>query len=238
MRNRASQFIFARAFTLLELLLAVVVFAIVLAAINTIFYGAVHLRNKTTSAIESSVGLEQALVTIKRDLGSLVTPGGTMLGELQTSAVNASRTAATQGAQAGPVFYCASGLIDENSPWADIQKVSYSVVTSPDRDAGNDLYRIVTRNLLPNVQEDSTSELLLNGVQAIDFLFYDGTQWRSSWDSTTDDPKLPKAIKALVTLAPDINQRKAPPAIELVVPVMVLGRTNQTNSASSAGGQG
>jgi prepilin-type N-terminal cleavage/methylation domain-containing protein len=37
---------------LLELLIAVAIFSIVLAAINAVFYGALRLRNKTTEAIQ------------------------------------------------------------------------------------------------------------------------------------------------------------------------------------------
>ena len=40
-----------RGFTLLELLLAVLVFAIVLAAIHTVFFSAFKLRQRTTDAI-------------------------------------------------------------------------------------------------------------------------------------------------------------------------------------------
>src|SRR5947207_14101285 len=50
-----------RGFTLLELLIAVAVFAIVLAAINAVFYGALRLRNKTTEAIKEALPMQQAL---------------------------------------------------------------------------------------------------------------------------------------------------------------------------------
>src|SRR5688572_5904097 len=40
------------AFTLLEVLIAVVTFGIVLAAMNAVFYGALRLRNKTTEALK------------------------------------------------------------------------------------------------------------------------------------------------------------------------------------------
>src|SRR4030095_10731352 len=57
-----------RAFTLLEILLALAISAIVLAGIGTVFYGAIHLRDRTAAAIEASVPITQALGIIRRDL--------------------------------------------------------------------------------------------------------------------------------------------------------------------------
>ena len=48
-----------RAFTLLELLIAVVAFAIVLAAINGVFYSALKLRNRSAASLEKSLPLTQ-----------------------------------------------------------------------------------------------------------------------------------------------------------------------------------
>ena len=55
------------AFTLIEIMIAVAAFAIVLAAINTIFYTALRLRNSTTAAIEKALPMEHALGVIRRD---------------------------------------------------------------------------------------------------------------------------------------------------------------------------
>src|SRR4051794_21731005 len=70
-------------FTLLELLLAVAIFGIVLAAINTVFFSAMRLRNKTVAAIQEALPLQQTLTLIKHDLQGLVVPG-TIAGALQT----------------------------------------------------------------------------------------------------------------------------------------------------------
>src|SRR5947208_8795431 len=78
------------AFTLLELLLAVLVFSIVLAAIHTVFFSALRLRNKTSDAIERSLPLQQTIAIIKRDLANLVPPGGTLSGQLQSTPTTAT----------------------------------------------------------------------------------------------------------------------------------------------------
>src|SRR5438132_197482 len=105
---------------------------------------------------------------------------------------------------------------------------------------GKDLVRTVARNLLPpTADEQPAQQWLMSGVQGMTFYYYDGTQWRDSWDSTTTDPttgltnNLPKAIKVLIQLAAPETGRalSAPAPVELVVPVVVQARTNRTQQA-------
>jgi prepilin-type N-terminal cleavage/methylation domain-containing protein len=84
-----------RAFTLIEVLLAVAVFAIVLVAMHGVFYGALRLRNKTATAMEEAVPLQQALAILKRDLANIVLPGGTLFGEFQTTPTSGTSQSAT-----------------------------------------------------------------------------------------------------------------------------------------------
>ncbi len=221
-----------RAFTLIEVLIAVAAFAIVLAAINSVFYAALRLRNKTAMALDEALPGQQAVAIIQRDLANLAVPGGVLSGQLQTSATKILPN------QISPDFYTSTGFVDETSPWAEIQRVSYALVPSTNRNGGKDLFRAVTRNLLPvTAQEQPVLQWLMTGVQNMAFLFYDGAQWRDSWDSTTPDTttglsnNLPRAIKVQIQLAPEQTARAASllAPIELIVPVSVQARTNQTS---------
>ena len=183
--------------------------------------------------------MQQALAIIKRDLANIVVPGGPLSGVLQTTLI-----ADLLPGRASPDFYTSTGLIDETSPWAEVQKVCYLLADSRDRTVGQDLIRAVTRNLLPAMVADQpVQQWLMSGVQALKFFYYDGTQWRDSWDSTvaslitglTND--VPRAIKVQIQLASRESGRprslSAP--VEIVVPIVVQGRSNQTAQAS--GGQ-
>ena len=221
----------ARGFTLIEVLIAVSIFAIVLAAINTVFYSALRLRNRSAAAFDEALPVQQAVAIIKRDLANLVVPGGTLSGALQTTTI----TNAVAG-QSSPDFYTSAGLMDNTVPWADIERVSYLLVDSTNRAPGMDLYRAVTRNLLSQTQDPPAQQRLMGGVQGIVFYFYDGTQWLDSWDSVAQT-NWPLAIKVQIQLAAQGNMpalsSSAP--IELVVPVDAQAGTNQTQLAS--GGQ-
>ncbi len=220
------------AFTLIEIMIAVAAFAIVLAAINTIFYTALRLRNSTTAAIEKALPMEHALGIIKRDLANLVLPGGTMSGTFSTSS-----TSNSVAGQSSPSFYTASGVIDETSTFAEVQRVSYMLVASTNNGIGRDLVRSVSRNLLPTLQSQYEQEPLMSGVQTLTFLYHDGSQWRDSWDSTIENTTtgvsngLPAAVKVQLLLATENSSgsrggsRDVP--IELVVPLVMQQRTNQ-----------
>lgn len=229
-------------FTLLEILIAVAAFAIVLAAINTVFYSALRLRNSTTSAIEKALPMEHALGVIKRDLANLVLPGGTMSGTFTTTS-----TSNSVAGQSSPNFYTASGVIDETSPFAEVQRVSYLLTASTNRAGGKDLIRSVSRNLLPSLQDQTEQEWLMTGVQTLTFLYLDGAQWKDSWDSTIENTAtgvsngLPAAVKVQLQLATENSgssrgqSREVP--IELIVPIVVQARTNQTQQAAAGGAQ-
>jgi general secretion pathway protein J len=213
-------------FTLIEILIAVTIFAVVLAAINTVFYSAIRLRNQTTQAVEAAMPLEQALAVIQHDLANIVaSPTGMLMGPLTTISV----TNALQG-QVGPDFYTSAGELDGLVPWGNIQKVDYLLAPSPSGGLGRDLVRAVTRNLLSTTAlQPETQQPLLSGVQNVTFLYYDGTQWDSSWDTPTQT-NLPTAIKVQIQMAPQSKLARLDSPLELVVPMDVLVSTNQTTA--------
>ncbi|TAK93568.1 MAG: prepilin-type N-terminal cleavage/methylation domain-containing protein [Verrucomicrobia bacterium] len=228
-------------FTLLELLLAVLVFSIVLAAMHTVFYSAFKLRSKTTDAIERSLPLQQTLAIIKRDLANLVPPGGALSGQLQ-STPNSSTSggmSASLSRQSGPQFYTAVGMVEDSAPWGEIERVSYYLAQSTNGTPGQDLFRSVARNLLPVTQDQTTDQFMMGGVQAITFQYYDGSAWKDTWDSTLADAttgltnNLPRAIKMDLQLFNENQSFGTPSPVELIVPVMVLAKTNVTQAITT-----
>src|SRR5713101_1853807 len=85
---RHSGFGCAGAFTLMELLLAIAVMAIVLVAINGVFFSALRLRNSVSNGLDESVPLEHAIAVMRRDLQNTTPPGGILQGGLQSGVVN------------------------------------------------------------------------------------------------------------------------------------------------------
>jgi prepilin-type N-terminal cleavage/methylation domain-containing protein len=256
----------AQGFTLLEVILAVVVFAIVLAAINSVLFVGLKVRATTAGSIERTAPLERATLIIKNDLASLVLPGGTMSGTLQTTPLGNNTladgttgpTLAQQSAmlnQSGsgtpglssPLFYVSTGIVDETTPWADIAQVYYYLAPPTNRATpGMDLYRSVTHNLLPVLPEEPVNQYLLSGVDTINFYFYQsGTgqinSWVDYWDSTIADPvtlQTNSVPRAIKVRLQLTSSGAARSPVEFVVPVFVQASTNQSSSTStnSSGG--
>lgn len=222
-------------FTLLEMMLALAVFAIVLAAINGVYFGALRLRNKTSASIEAGLPIQHAVATIKRDLTGLMLPGGTFGGPFQTTPTNAMSTAAdSTGVRVSPDIFTSTGALDERSPFSEVQKVAYYLTAPTNNATGRDLMRTISRNLLPVSNDQPESQLLMAGVDQLAMQFYDGRSWTETWDSTVAT-NLPIAIKVQIVPTPEdgLGQNIVP--VEFIVPVMVQARTNVTATTTGGG---
>ncbi|MHB8520839.1 MAG: type II secretion system protein GspJ [Limisphaerales bacterium] len=234
-----------RAFTLVEVLIATLIFAIVMLAMTTAFYGALHLESKTARMTEDTIPLNHAVSIIKADLRGTLVPGGTLAGPI---------TGLAQGFGNSQIqLFTTTGVIDiqqtvgavqpqalttmQPQPWGDIQLVSYYLRTPWDqtRGAGQDLVRAVTRNLLATGQPDLWEQPLMTGVRSLDIFYYDGMNWLTTWDTNTQQLLPPLAIKFDVQFADqDVNQSTKLP-IEIVVPLLMQPGTNTTSSGGTAG---
>jgi prepilin-type N-terminal cleavage/methylation domain-containing protein len=221
----------ASAFTLIEVMLALAVSAIVLAAIGGVFFSAMRLRERTMAALEETTPINQALGIIRRDLRGTLPPGGVLAGPFKDGAVDD-----IAGTGFGLQFCTTTGQLTQKAPWGEVQQVIYEVRDSPQpsgRPAKN-LTRSVTRNLLATTVVDSQDQVLLGNIQSVNFSCYDGMDWRDNWDTTLSDTNLPSAVRVRIQLAGDnpSDARNRQP-IELIVPLTTQSRTNQTQTAST-----
>ena len=225
----------AGAFTLIEMILAIGVAAIVLIAVNAVLFTALHLRNATADAVDAATPVDAAAVFLKRDLQCAVTPtNGTskfLSGSFRVGTLNSTGIAEPVAAE----FYTATGALGANAPWADIQRVTYELKNSTAVSGRRDLYRSVTRNLLSTTATpDVTDQLMLSGVDSIKFSGYDGSQWQETWD-TSDvsslNTNLPLAVRVDIQMAGGGNANPAP--VELVVPIDSVSRTNMVLTSTT-----
>ncbi len=235
-------------FTLLEVLVATVMFSILISALYSVFYGVIRLREKTSELVENSMPARIVTDLIKQDLELVVPPGGLLAGDFLGE--NSEET--------GQPFdnievYTASGTVTDSAPWSDIQKVQYYLdepleENTSDSNAvdlqGYDLVRSVTRNLLPTETEEPDEQRLLHQVESLDITYYDGQYWQESWDSTAQDGALPKAVKTHIEFVQldDTNERPEP-FIEIVCELVTEPKQSETSNvdtteASGGGGSG
>jgi len=222
----------AAAFTLIELLLAISIMSLILAAISGILDIAFHLERSVRETLDETMPVEAALSSIQHDLANIVCNNASnnvmLIGCFQS--INQTNLLPDQ---IGPDFYTTGGQPDGLVPWGDIQKINYLLAPSANRAArGKDLVRAVTRNLLPVMgvptQPDQKLVLLTN-VQNVIFTYYDGLSWDENWDSTIQT-NLPSGIKMQIYMAAQSSGRGLPAAkvYELIIPVDVQMSTNLT----------
>lgn len=218
-------------FTLIEILIASVLFALVLLGIHSVFYDALRLHDRDVEAVSATLPVEYALGAMKQDLANLVSPGpdSVMVGPLQTPVLGETFfTIGFEGRQVSPEFYTTSGRVSDSAPWSNIRRVMYCIGTMGKNASGegSDLVRVEWANLLPVFAEEPQVQKLMSGVRDVAFWFYDGSQWVSYWDSEVQSRPLPYAVKVQIELLEASAPAEEPRTITLVVPVDVDGTTN------------
>ena len=224
------------AFTLIEMILAIGIAAIVLIVVNVALFTALHLRDATADMVDAESPVDSTVSMLKRDLECCVTPtNGTskvLSGDFRAGpGINSSGVSGDVAIE----MYTATGALSDNEPWADIQRVTYELKTPVDlSEPGKNLYRSVVRNLLPAATPEVDDQFLLGGVSSIKFTCYDGTLWQDTWDTTivgSPNTNLPVAVRVDIQMA---GNAAAQP-VEIVVPIDAVARTNAV-LASGAGG--
>ena len=213
-------------FTLLEVILAMVVGAIVILAVQSVFFGALRLRNTSEQRTDRELSLYRALDLMKKDFSGLMVPGGVIAADFQT-ATSYSLDSLVSGERISAEFFTNSGRIDAFTPFADAQRVAYYL--SPGPELGQyELVRTLSRNLLPTVEDHPEVQPLLEGVQSASFEYFDGSGWTESWDSAVTS-SLPTAVRLTLQLAGEPNASAVPAPIEMVFPIFVsLAATTST----------
>jgi type II secretion system protein J len=222
------------AFTLIEMILAIGVASIVLIAVNTVLFASLRLRDATTDTVDAATPVDQAMTFIRRDLECVVTPtNGTtkvLSGDFRVGNVTSPGVPEPVAIE----MFTATGALSASAPWGDIQRVTYELRQSTDRNAtGKDLVRSVVRNLLTLTTPETQDQLMLSGVQNIKFTCFDGMQWQDVWDTTgvtSTYTNLPLAVRVDIQMSGGgVNAQP----IVLVVPIDAQTRTNTTVTATT-----
>ncbi len=250
-------------FTLLELLLAVAIFSIVLVAINTVFFASMRLRRSVTESVDAALPLNHALAMMRKDLQNAIGPAGVLAGNFRSGApvgvalgqgsrstsasstttttanTSTTTTASPSGTfEAGGLsFFTTTGMLRDEVPFADIQEVNYQLLPSEEPNAaGKDLVRSVTRNLLTYATPTSDVQRLVSNVDQLEFQYYDGTQWRDSWDTTVGDVGLPTAVRVTIFLVPEkqVTLRQEPVQMTVLLNCNIGTNTVATTGQSQA----
>lgn len=173
------------AMTLLEVLLAAIVMAMLAGAL----FGALHVgfkaKDSANAAIDSTARLHLAMNMIEQDIRSTLPPGGTLAGDFQgfdDGGVSTLLLHTTIPARR-----------DVQTPRADVQCVEY--LDQPGDDDTFVLARYITTNLLSPSGFERIREVVCRDVTVFVLRYFDGVDWYDSWDSVEQQNTLPRAVE-------------------------------------------
>ncbi len=220
------------AFTLIEMLLALAVSAIVLAGIGGVFFSALRLRERTTALLDESLPLYRAVGLLRSDLKSALPPEGVMAGDFKVGPLISGI-----GQSVGLQFTTSTGVVSDNAQGGDLQEVTYELRDSAVRTggAGRDLVRSTSHTLLSTALLDYKEQPVLGNVESVEYACFDGINWRDLWDTSLTDTNLPTAVRIRIQMVAeqDVDIRGRQP-IEIIVPLVTQSRTNQTQQTTGS----
>ncbi len=252
-KSRVAQCSGDSGFTLIEVLLASLAGAMILASVYGVFTGAVKTRDKATERAHAAQLRERAERVLRTDLANAYISGGTL-------------GSALEGSERGPEsrfpgflrFTTTTGKDSENEIRGDVQQVSYYVVEDPDnpnQEAGM-LVRAIDRTLLARVRENAREEDLLPNVASFEVSFFDGSNWTDTWNYTPiatgttvltttgtnsssssaarSSSLLPEAIRVRITQVASSDKIPTPPPMEILVPLEAQPFTSGTSATDAS----
>jgi len=183
------------AFTLLELLVAMAMTAVLAGSLYATLHVAFKARRTATAAVEQMRKAELAVELIRADLESAVVPKGILAGAFLGQD-------ATDGA-ARPMdalmLHCAANGAADTEGTGDIHMVELACESDQDGE-GMILLRRRTLNLLTTTVEEPDEETLCRGVRSFDLKYFDGADWQDNWDSAAQNNALPRAVEVMLQL--------------------------------------
>jgi general secretion pathway protein J len=207
----------SRGFTLIELIVAMGMVAILSVSLYASLRIAFHAKDSAEKTIEPPRTAELAMEFIRNDLENAMTPNAAIVAAITAGTATTNPPPALAGSFVGTsgkdgrgrdaddlVFYSTAESPLHATGSADIKMIELAVV-QPQGSNDYVLVRRVTPNLLASSPPNPDEEVLCRGVAGFNLRYYDGTDWQDSWDSTQQDTQgnvgtIPSAVEVTVQL--------------------------------------
>lgn len=183
-----------RGFTLLELLVAIVLMVIVAMSLAASMRIGFKARDSAESAVEPGRTAALAFEVVRGDLESAAPPRGILAGAFVGTASTDDK-----GESDDVFFYSTTAGPQHDYGTGEVKQIEILAYTDPTTGEHN-LVRRVTGNLLSEVQQQPDEEVLCRNIGSFTLMYFDGTDWVNSWDSTQYDNTLPSAIQMIIEL--------------------------------------
>ena len=191
-----QRFCTSRAFTLLEMLVALAIMAVLAAALYASLGIGFHARARAEAAAAPTRALAVALDMIQRDMTCALPPRGVLAGPF----TGEDGETETSGEPSDAVTFFAD-IEGSGAEKPGIRKVEFLVTTSEDG-IESVLVRRVTDNLLAPVEEEPVETVICRDVRLFNLSYFDGSEWQETWDSVGAGDVLPLAVHVQLDVGP------------------------------------
>jgi len=194
-----------RGFTLLELLVATAMTAVLAGSLYATLHAAFKARSSAVAVVARARRAEAAFEIIRADLASAVVPKGILAGPF----LGADGVDTLGRPDDALALYTAASAGGYTEGAGDIRMVELLRDAIEDGEGGEQpaLLRLVTRDLLATTTPEPDEQVLCRDVAGLDLRYFDGMDWRDDWDSTAIGNVLPAAVEVTIGLldeqAPD-----------------------------------
>ena len=196
-------------FTLLELLIAITLMAVITGALYSSLYVAFKAERSAQGALQPARSAALALQLLQQDFDAALPPNGILAGAFEGTAGTGIAGSAVL------TFYSGANVPRDGETGGNIRQVSLCVQTLPD-DPQPVLVRQVTANLLASADPVIRTQVLCRRIKAFNLSYFDGSLWQDNWDSTGVGNVLPLAIQVTLQFALDAPSAGAPaPAYQI-----------------------
>jgi prepilin-type N-terminal cleavage/methylation domain-containing protein len=187
-----------RAFTLLELLVAMVLMVVVASCLYTSLYTGFRAYRSAMSAVEPTLQAVNAIDLLKEDIEGVLPPGSALAGSFV-----GIDSAGTKGVDADSLeFYTTHIYADQEQLMGGLGKIELLLETDPNSADGTYLLvRRLTTNLLAPKEAEAEEQVLCRRVVSMNLRYFDGSGWVDDWDSTADAGSLPRAVEVDIQIA-------------------------------------
>ncbi|MBN2064030.1 MAG: prepilin-type N-terminal cleavage/methylation domain-containing protein [Sedimentisphaerales bacterium] len=179
-----------QAFTLLELLVAMTIMAVITASLYSTLRIAFRVKDTVQQLVAPRARVNVIFDMIRSDLlcaaGPGIELGGSFLGE--SEAYNNNDTL---------VFYSSNYTPGDKEIACDMYRVKYAL-EKYEPWQGYALVKYVTTNVFSDSDQFAREEILCRGIYSLKFEYYDGLSWVSSWDSEANQPALPLMVRVMI----------------------------------------
>ena len=220
-----------RAFTLLELIIAITLMDVIAVALYSSMYTAFNAKKKSQTTIKPFQLVTPAFEYIREDLVSVMNPDGILAGVFLGKSNHGQSDLDADTLS----FYTCSYQPEQEEIVSNIVNIAYVLEDDPDRDQAV-LKRLISKNILSPTSIDSEEEVIGRNISGLDFQYYDGSSWLDEWDSSVENSQLPWAVKVTLTIYDPESNRSSEDGMRDFTRIFMLPSANEETSEQGMGG--